>query len=334
MSELNHQLRLASRPQGAPVPANWELTVEPVPSPSEGEVVIKVTHISLDPAMRGWMNDRRSYIAPVALGDVMRAPAIGQVIASRSGSHPEGSWVSGLLGVQEYALADGAALAPVDPERAPVTHYIGALGIPGITAFFGIRDIGRVRPGDTVVISGAAGAVGSTAAQIAKIEGARVVGIAGGPEKCAWLTDELGLDAAIDYKNEDVRSRLRQETPDRIDVYFDNVGGEILDLALARLATHARVVLCGGISQYNATEPWGPLNYLSLLTNRASMTGLIVFDYEDRYPEAIESLATWIAEGRLVVREQIVQGGIDRFHETLLSLFAGDNIGKLLLELE
>ncbi len=160
------------------------------------------------------------------------------------------------------------------------------------------------------------------------------IGIAGGAEKCAWLTDELGLDAAIDYKNEDVRRRLREETPDCIDVYFDNVGGEILDLALARLAVHARVVLCGGISQYNATEPWGPVNYLSLLTNRASMTGLIVFDYENRYPEAIESLAAWIATGRLVVREQIVKGGIDRFHETLLALFAGDNIGKLLLELE
>ncbi len=333
MNAMNRQLRLVSRPVGLPAPSNWELTVEPVPAPGAGEALIELTHISLDPAMRGWMNDRRSYIAPVALGEVMRAPAIGRVVASGNPDLPEGSWVSGLLGVQEYAISDGAELVRVDPDRAPVSHYIGALGIPGITAFFGVRDIGRPRPGDTVVVSGAAGAVGSIAAQIAKIEGCRVVGIAGGPEKCAWLTDELGLDAAIDYKRGDLATRLREETPERIDVYFDNVGGTILDLALARLAVHARVVICGGISQYNATEPWGPVNYLSLLSNRASMTGLIVFDYEERYPEAIENLARWIEDGRLIVREQIVKGGVEQFHDTLLSLFAGENTGKLLLEL-
>jgi NADPH-dependent curcumin reductase CurA len=295
--------------------------------------MIEVSHISVDPAMRGWMTDRPSYIPPVALGEVMRAPAVGRVIASNNQALPTGSWVTGLLGVQEYAISDGSDLVRVDPDRAPVSLYIGALGIPGLTAYFGMRDIGRAAPGDTVVVSGAAGAVGSIAVQIAKIAGCRVIGVAGGPEKCAWLTEDLGVDVAIDYKSDDLGARLREATPDRIDVFFDNVGGEILDRALARLAVRGRIVLCGGISRYNATSPWGPVNYLSLVTNRASMTGLIVFDYEERYPEAIDKLATWIDEGRLVVREQIVKGGIEQFHDTLLSLFAGGNTGKLLLEL-
>lgn len=333
MTSFNTQLRLVSRPVGLPVPSNWELSTVPIPTPKQGEVLIEVTHISVDPAMRGWMTDRRSYIPPVALGEVMRAPAVGRVVASDNTTLPEGSWVTGLLGVQEYAISDGTDLLRVDPGRAPVTHYIGALGIPGLTAYFGVRDVGRVRHGDTVVVSGAAGAVGSTAAQIARIDGARVIGIAGGAEKCEWLTEELGVHAAIDYKRDDLAASLREATPDRIDVYFDNVGGEILDRALARLAVHARIVLCGGISQYNATSAWGPVNYLSLITNRASMTGLIVFDYRDRYAEAIGCLTGWIDEGRLVVREQIVTGGIDRFHDTLLALFAGENLGKLLLEL-
>jgi NADPH-dependent curcumin reductase CurA len=333
MNHVNRQLRLVSRPVGLPVASNWKLTAEPVPIPADGELLIEVTHISVDPAMRGWMTDRRSYIPPVAVGEVMRAPAVGQVVTSSNQAHPEGSWVTGLLGVQEYAISDGSNLLQVDPDRASVSLYIGALGIPGLTAFFGMRDIGRPKPGETVVVSGAAGAVGSIASQIARIDGCRVIGVAGGPEKCEWLTTELGLDAAIDYKRDDLARRLREATPDRIDVFFDNVGGEILDLALVRLAVHARVVLCGGISQYNATSAWGPVNYLSLLTNRASMTGLIVFDYQARYSEAINQLATWIDEGRLLVREQVVKGGIDRFHETLLALFAGANTGKLLLQL-
>jgi len=333
MSAINHQLRLVSRPTGLPERSCWELTTEPVPTPANGEVMIEVSHISVDPAMRGWMTDRPSYIPPVALGEVMRAPAVGRVIASNNQALPTGSWVTGLLGVQEYAISDGSDLVRVDPDRAPVSLYIGALGIPGLTAYFGMRDIGRAAPGDTVVVSGAAGAVGSIAVQIAKIAGCRVIGVAGGPEKCAWLTEDLGVDVAIAYKSDDLGARLREATPDRIDVFFDNVGGEVLDRGLARLAVHGRIVLCGGISQYNATSPWGPVNYLSLITNRASMTGLIVFDYEDRYPEAIDKLATWIDEGRLIVREQIVKGGIEQFHDTLLSLFAGDNTGKLLLEL-
>jgi NADPH-dependent curcumin reductase len=333
MGAVNRQLRLASRPVGTPVAANWELCEQPLATPGAGEVLIEVSHISVDPAMRGWMTERRSYIPPVALGEVMRAPAVGRVLTSEHPQYPEGCWVTGLLGVQEYALSDGHDLLRIDPDRAPVSLYIGALGIPGLTAFFGMRAIGRARAGETVVVSGAAGAVGSIAVQIARIEGCRVIGIAGGAEKCRWLTDELGADAALDYKRDDLAARLRAVTPDRIDVYFDNVGGEILDLALARLAVGARVVLCGGISQYNATEPWGPVNYLSLLTNRASMTGLIVLDFADRYAEAIDQLVAWIDAGELIVREQIVTGGIERFPETLLGLFAGANTGKLLLEL-
>jgi NADPH-dependent curcumin reductase len=333
MNAINRQLRLISRPVGLPVASNWGLTAEPVPVPGDGELVIEVRYISVDPAMRGWMTDRRSYIPPVALGEVMRALAVGRVVSSNNQAHPEGSWVTGLLGVQEYAISDGTDLLRVDPERGPVSLYIGALGVPGMTAFFGMRDIGRAKTGETVVVSGAAGAVGSIAVQIARIEGCRVVGIAGGAEKCAWLEQELRVDAAIDYKRDDLAQRLREATPDRVDVFFDNVGGEILDLVLARLAVRARIVLCGGISQYNATAPWGPVNYLSLLTNRASMTGLIVFDYQAQYTEAIYQLAAWIDDGRLIVREQIVQGGIDRFPETLRALFAGANTGKLLLAL-
>jgi NADPH-dependent curcumin reductase len=333
MNAINRQLRLISRPVGLPVASNWGLTAEPVPVPGDGELVIEVRYISVDPAMRGWMTDRRSYIPPVALGEVMRALAVGRVVSSNNQAHPEGSWVTGLLGVQEYAISDGTDLLRVDPERGPVSLYIGALGVPGMTAFFGMRDIGRAKTGETVVVSGAAGAVGSIAVQIARIEGCRVVGIAGGAEKCAWLEQELRVDAAIDYKRDDLAQRLREATPDRVDVFFDNVGGEILDLVLARLAVRARIVLCGGISQYNATAPWGPVNYLSLLTNRASMTGLIVFDYQAQYTEAIYQLAAWIDDGRLIVREQIVEGGIDRFPETLRALFAGANTGKLLLAL-
>jgi NADPH-dependent curcumin reductase len=333
VNAINRQLRLISRPVGLPVASNWELTAEAVPVPGSRELVIEVRYISIDPAMRGWMTDRRSYIPPVALGEVMRAPGVGRVVASNNQAHPEGSWVTGLLGVQEYAISDGTDLLRVDPERGPVSLYIGALGIPGMTAFFGMRDIGRAKAGETVVVSGAAGAVGSIAVQIARIEGCRVVGIAGGPEKCAWLEQELRVDAAIDYKRDDLAQRLREATPDRVDVFFDNVGGEILDLVLARLAVRGRIVLCGGISQYNATAPWGPVNYLSLLTNRASMTGLIVFDYQAQYTEATDQLAVWIDDGRLIVREQIVEGGIERFPETLRALFAGANTGKLLLAL-
>jgi hypothetical protein len=327
----NRQVRLAARPAGLPKPSDWEHRAEPVPTPGDGEFVVEISHLSIDPAMRGWMNAGASYIEPVEIGAVMRAGAVGRITASEHGGFPVGAHVYGAFGVQEYAVSDGAGVTKVDPSLAPLPTYLGALGMTGLTAYFGVLDVGRLSEGETVVVSGAAGAVGSVAGQIAKIKGARVIGIAGGPEKCDWLTDELGFDAAIDYKSENVAARLRQHAPDRVDVFFDNVGGDILDAVMTRLARSARIVICGAISQYNADHVRGPANYLALLVSRASMTGMVVFDYADRYPEAIAELARWYADGRLVSRDEIVPGGVKAFPETLLKLFAGENTGKLVL---
>jgi NADPH-dependent curcumin reductase len=330
----NRELRLAARPRGLPGPNVWQLTDEEVPEPDTAEMLVKISHISLDPAMRGWMDDVRSYIRPVALGEVMRAPAVGRVIASRHPGFAEGSWVTGLFGVRQYALSDGQGVRIVDPHLAPLPRYLGALGITGLTAYFGMLDIGRPRPGETVVVSGAAGAVGSIAGQIGRLLGARTVGIAGGGEKCQWLTDVLGFEEAVDYKLGNVRRALRGAAPDGIDVYFDNVGGRLLDDALAVLGVGGRIILCGAISQYNTGERvQGPANYLSLLVNRASMTGLIVFDYEDRYDEATDQLLAWLDAGALIAREHVVRGEIDAFPQLLLDLFAGASTGKLVLEL-
>ena len=330
----NRQVRLASRPTGTPKPGDWSYTEEDVAQPGEGELLVQVTHISLDPAMRGWMNEGRSYIRPVAIGEVMRAGGAGRVIASKHPAFKEGDEVAGTFGVQQYAISDGKGVRKVDTRFAPIERYLGALGMPGMTAYFGLLDIGKPKAGDTVVVSGAAGAVGSVVGQIAKIHGCRVVGIAGGADKCRYLTDTLHFDAAIDYKSEDVKESLKRHCPKGIDVYFDNVGGEILEAALARIALHARIVICGAISQYNATTPpKGPSNYLSLLVNRASMTGMVVFDYAERYAEAARDMAQWIAQGKLIAREDVVQGGIDAFPETLLRLFRGENLGKLVLAL-
>jgi NADPH-dependent curcumin reductase CurA len=329
---LNRQYRLAARPLGLPARTDWHFGEESLRDPGEGEVLVKVIYISLDPAMRGWMNEARSYIAPVAIGEVMRAGGVGRVVASRHAKFAEGDFVVGMFGVQEYAIGNGKGMHRVDPALAPLPTYLGALGMPGMTAYFGLLDIGKPQPGNTVVVSGAAGAVGSVVGQIAKIKQCRAVGIAGGPAKCAHVVDELGFDACIDYKAEDVRHALGAHCPHGIDVYFDNVGGAILEAALARLALHARVVICGAISQYNTTTGVkGPANYMSLLVNRASMTGMIVFDYADRYPEAARELASWRAQGQLVSREDIVTG-LDNFPEALLMLFTGENTGKLVLQ--
>ena len=328
----NHQVRLAARPTGLPKPTDWQLTEEAVPEPNEGEILVQVQYISLDPAMRGWMNDARSYIRPVAIGEVMRAGAGGKVVKSRHPKFVEGDLVTGGFGVQEFAVSDGKGVNKVDTRFVPMTTYLGTLGMPGMSAYFGLLDVGKPQAGDTVVVSGAAGAVGSAVGQIAKIKGCRTVGIAGGPDKCKLLVDEFGFDAAIDYKHEDVKAALKQHCPNGIDVYFDNVGGEILDAALARLARGARIVICGAISQYNATQGMkGPANYMSLLVNRASMTGMVVFDYADRYGEAAKEMAGWIAAGKLKAKEDVVPGGIAAFHETLLKLFKGENTGKLVL---
>ena len=327
----NHQIRLAARPVGLPKPSDWQLTEEAVPEPGDGEFLVQVQYISLDPAMRGWMNDAKSYIRPVAIGEVMRAGAAGKVVKSRHEKFKEGDLVTGGFGVQEYAVSDGKGVNKVDA-RLPLPTYLGTLGMPGMTAYFGLLDVGKPRPEQTVVVSGAAGAVGSVVGQIAKIKGCRAVGIAGGAEKCRLLVDEFGFDAAIDYKKEDVKAALKTHCPKGIDVYFDNVGGDILDAALARLARGARIVICGAISQYNNTGGMkGPANYMSLLVNRASMTGMVVFDYADRYVDAAREMAGWIAAGKLKAKEDVVPGGIAAFHDTLLKLFKGENTGKLVL---
>ncbi len=331
---VNHQIRLAVRPRGLPTSECWELREVPVPEPEDGEFLVRVSHISIDPAMRGWMNAGASYIDPVALGAVMRAGAVGEVIAS---SHPQfavGQHVSGTFGVQRYVVSKGRGVSVVDPALASLPTYLGALGTTGLTAYFGLLEVGRMTAGDTVVISAAAGAVGSVAGQIARLKGAgTVIGIAAGPEKCGWITGELGFDAAIDYTAGDVAGALREHAPKGVDVYFDNVGGEILDAALARLARGARVVICGAISQYNALAVRGPANYLSLLVNRASMTGMVVFDFADRYGAARQEMAQWLRDGELVAREQVVPGDVSDFPDTLLMLFRGENAGKLVLEL-
>ncbi len=333
-SLTNRQWRLAARPHGLPVPSDWEFTEEPVPSPGQDEFVVRVLYISLDPAMRGWMNAGRSYVPPVGVGEVMRALGAGEVIESRHPAFAVGDHVTGSFGVQAYALSDGSGVTRVSTDVAPLTLYLSVLGMTGMTAYFGLLDIGKPVAGETVVVSGAAGAVGMVVGQIAKIRGCRVVGIAGGAEKCRFIVEELGFDAAIDYKSEDVRVALRDLCPDRINVYFDNVGGDVLDAALTRLARHARIVICGSVSQYNNEGPArGPANYMALLVDRARMEGFLVFDFAARYAEAGAEMAAWIAEGRLRSLEHVVTG-LESFPETLLKLFRGENFGKLILAVE
>jgi len=332
MRLTNHQFRLAARPVGLPKRSDWNYVEEPVRDPGEGQVLVKVLYLSLDPAMRGWMNEGKSYIPGVGIGEVRWSLGAGKVIASKNPSFAAGDFVTGLSGVQEYFISDGKGLNKVDPRLAPLPVFIGALGMSGLTAYFGLLDIGQPKEGDTVVVSGAAGAVGMIVGQIAKIKGCRVVGIAGGVDKCNYIVKELHFDAAIDYKSEDVRKSLQQHCPKGVDVYFDNLGGDILDAVLTQLARGARIVICGAISQYNNTAPVkGPSNYLSLLVNRASMKGMVVFDYADRYAQAAREMAGWMAAGKLKSREDIV-AGLETFPDTLLKLFKGENTGKLVLK--
>jgi NADPH-dependent curcumin reductase len=328
---VNHAFRLAARPVGLPKRSDWDYASEEVAEPGDGEVAVRVLYISLDPAMRGWMNDGRSYVPPVGIGEVMRAIGVGRVVASRDPAIAVGDHVSGMLGVQEVSVVAGGGLQKVDPSLAPLPTWLGALGMPGLTAYFGLLDIGRPEPGQTVVVSGAAGAVGHVVGQIARIKGARAVGIAGGADKCALVVDEHGFDAAIDYKSPNLAGELARACPDGIDVYFDNVGGEILDAALAQLARSGRVVICGAISQYNTLDGIaGPANYLSLLVNHATMTGFVVSDYFEQWPEAGRELAGWFASGELTTREHVVEG-LETFPDTFLKLFSGENKGKLVL---
>ncbi len=330
----NHQIRLAARPNGLPKPSDWNFTEEPIPQPGEGGFVVKTLLLSLDPAMRGWMNEGKSYIAPVAIGEVMRAGGAGRVIASRHPDFPVGTFVSGSLGVQEYCLVSNprqVGATRIDLAGAPLQKWLNPLGMPGMTAYFGLLEVGLAKAGETVVVSGAAGAVGQTVGQVAKLRGCRAVGIAGGPAKCDFVVRELGFDGCIDYRKGDLKDALKANCPKGIDVYFDNVGGEILDAALARINRKARIVICGAISQYNATGPMvGPANYLSLLVNRARMEGMVVFDYADRYSIAVNEIAQWMKEGKFTSREDIVDG-MQNFPEALLKLFSGANFGKLIL---
>ena len=325
---MNHQIRLAARPSGIPKPSDWQLTEEPVPEPAPGELVVANEYLSIDPIMRRWA----AADGPVGIGDVMEASVVGRVTASDHPGFAVGEHVYGGFGVQEFARSDGTGVTKLDPLLAPLTAYLAALGIPGLTAYFGL-DVGRPREGDTVVVSGAAGGVGSVSGQLARIRGFRVIGIAGGPEKCRWLVDELGFDAAIDYKAEDVGERLTELAPGGVGVFIDNVGGGVLDAVLLHLARGARVVISGGLSQYNADRPSGPSNYLQLLWQRASMTGFLTPDYADRYPEARAELAALLRDGRLISREQIVEGGVRAFPELLPMVFAGASTGKLILAL-
>ena len=334
---VNHQVRLARRPSGLPVREDWSLSAEPAGVAEEGGVLVKTLCLSLDPAMRGWMNEGKSYIPPVGIGEVMRAGGIGVVVASKHGGFAEGDRVTGALGVQEYARfasapLDKGALTKIDLSLGSTTQWLNVLGMPGMTAYFGLLDVGQPEAGETLVVSGAAGAVGQTVGQLAKIKGCRVVGIAGGPAKCDWVVRELGFNACIDYKAGPVKDGLKAHCPGGVDIYFDNVGGDILDAVLTRINKKARIVICGAISQYNNTEAVkGPANYLSLLVNRARMEGMVVFDYADRYAQAISELAGYLQSGRMKSREDVVEG-LDTFPETLLKLFRGENFGKLVLQ--
>jgi NADPH-dependent curcumin reductase CurA len=345
---VNHQVRLAARPTGLPTDANWQFTEEPVAEPPEGGVLVKVLALSLDPAMRGWMNEGKSYIPPVGLGEVMRAGGIGVVVASKNPAFAVGDRVTGSPGVQEYwAVAPDqvkrSGLAKIDTRLGTVSQWLNVLGMPGMTGYFGLMDVGRPVAGETLLVSGAAGAVGQTVGQLARIKGLRAVGIAGGPAKCEWVVKELGFDACIDYKApapagvqrwDPVREGLKQHCPNGVDIYFDNVGGDILDAALARINRKARIVICGAISQYNNAggAMVGPKNYMSLLVNRARMEGMVVFDYAERFPQAIAEMAGYLKDGRMKSREDVVTGGVRAFPATLLKLFSGENFGKLVLE--
>jgi len=333
-AQINRQFLLARRPQGLPDRETFSYAETAVGEPAESEILVRNEYLSLDPAMRGWMNDAKSYIPPVGIGEVMRALGVGKVVASRHADFAVGDYVNGALGVQDYFLGKPKGFYKVDPSRAPLPLYLSALGMTGMTAYFALLDVGQPKAGETVVISGAAGAVGSIAGQIAKLKGCRVVGIAGGAAKCKTLIDEFGFDGAIDYKNEDVSAGLKRECPKGVDVYFDNVGGDILDAVLTRLAHKARVVLCGAISQYNNKQAVkGPANYLSLLVNSARMEGMVVMSYAPRFAEAAQEMGGWLASGKIKSKEDIVEG-LQTFPETLLKLFSGENLGKLVLKVD
>jgi NADPH-dependent curcumin reductase CurA len=337
-NRINGQWRLKRRPSGMVREDDFEYVEEPQPDPGANEFLVRNVYLAFEPAMRGWLNDVKSYVPPVQIGEVMRASTVGRVVESNNADYPEGTMVTGMFGWQEYAISDGTPgvmgrIGKV-PDGVDPALMLSALGGTGLTAYFGMLDVGKPEAGDVVVVSGAAGATGSVAGQIARIQGAgKVIGIAGGERKCRWLVEELGFDAAIDYKSENVQARLKQECPQGINVFFDNVGGEILDAALLNMAQHGRIVLCGGISSYNAEElPPGPRNYMQLVIRRCTMAGFILIDYFDQAPRALEDLRRWIDSGELKHAEDI-QEGFENTPRTFLRLFTGENLGKQLLKI-
>ncbi|KIW06209.1 uncharacterized protein PV09_02686 [Verruconis gallopava] len=332
-------VHLRERPTDAIIPGRtFELKKHKAPQPSDlkdGEVIFQSLYLSLDPAMRGWLNDARSYIPPVQIGEIMRGSAVGIIKASKSSKFPVGSYAVGNVGWTELAIVKEKHLEKMDlPPNGRVTDALSVLGGTGLTAYFGILDVGKVKAGDFVVVSGAAGATGSVVGQIAKLKGAKVLGIAGSNDKCAWLKNELGFDEALNYKDPNFADNFRKATKGFIDVYFDNVGGEILDLALSRAKPHARFVMCGGISQYNTKtgEAQGPKNYLMIVAMRIRMEGFIVFDYIKQFPQARKELAQWLAEGKIKRKETIIKGGLANAEQALVDLYKGVNTGKLLVE--
>ncbi len=333
MSDRNRRLLLTERPSGMVDERTVRLAEEDVPVPGAGEALTRVRYLSIDPTIRTWMDDVPGYLPPIGIDEVVRSAGVAEVVQSNCESYSPGQLLFGLTGWQDYVIADDAAraLQPL-PDGVSPTTALGVFGITGMTAYFGLLDVGRLEEGDTVVVSGAAGATGSTVGQIAKIKGAgRVIGIAGGPEKCAWIVDELGFDAAIDYKSSNVAARLQELCPQGIDLYFDNVGGEILDACLANLAMRGRVVLCGAIAGYNdRASARGPANYAALIIRRGRMEGFIILDYLDRFPEAQAEMGGWLASGQLKAREHIVEG-LEHAPEALNLLFTGGNIGKVIV---
>jgi hypothetical protein len=326
----SREIRLAARPQGVPEAADFELAEVEVPDPVDGELLVRNAFVSVDPYMRGRMNEVRSYVPPFAVGEPLTGGAVGQVVASRAEGIDEGAWVVHDLGWREAAIVPAERARAFDPAGAPLATSLGVLGMPGLTAFVGIDDIGQVKEGDTVLVSGAAGAVGSLAGQLARRRGARVIGSAGTAAKTAWL-DELGFDATFDYHGTPPRTALRELAPDGIDVYFDNVGGETLEAAIGALNRHGRIVACGSIAGYNATTPQpGPRNLFMVVTKRLRMQGFIVFDHFDRWPAFLGEVAPLVADGSIAHRETIVDG-IERAPEAFLALFTGENVGKMLV---
>jgi len=329
----NRTVRLNERPNGLPEKKTWTFNEENFDLElDENQFIIKNEFISLDPAMRGWLNDTRSYIKPVQIGDVMRAGTIVIIIKSNNTYFNEGDYVSGWGGVQDYTITNGENYQKINDDKVAKESYLGVLGMPGFTAYFGILREGQIKEGETVVVSAAAGAVGSVVGQIAKIKGCKVIGIAGGEKKCKYVMEDLKFDHCLDYKSENFFSELKDKCQDGVDVYFDNVGGDLLNHMLVFISKGARIVICGAISQYNSQKVIGPSNYLSLLVNRASMKGMVVFDYAKDYGLAQKEMREWIVDGKLKSNEDIYEG-IENFHEIFLKLFNGEKKGKLILKL-